>query len=77
MNTLYLKKCSITSTAFVCLSLSLTGCTSLPKSYDEPNSKRLSDNVILPSQLGIEYLRWFGIPWFPCGTSLRRGTIDE
>ncbi|KRU22829.1 hypothetical protein AS194_07035 [Psychrobacter piscatorii] len=54
VNTLYLKKCSITSTAFVCLSLSLTGCTSLPKSYDEPNSKRLSDNVILPSQLGIE-----------------------
>ena len=39
---------------FVCLLLSLTGCTSLPKSYDEPNSKRLSDNVILPPQLGIE-----------------------
>ena len=54
MNALYLKKCSIIGTVFVCLSLSLTGCTSLPKSYDEPNSKRLSDNVILPSQLGIE-----------------------
>ena len=54
MNALYLKKCSIIGAAFVCLSLSLTGCTSLPKSYDEPNSKRLSDNVILPPQLGIE-----------------------
>ena len=54
MNALYLKKCSIIGTVFVCLSLSLTGCTSLPKSYDEPNSKRLSDNVILPSQLRIE-----------------------
>ena len=54
MNALYLKKRSITGTVFVCLSLSLTGCTSLPKSYDEPNSKRLSDNVILPPHLGIE-----------------------
>ena len=54
MNALYLKKRLITGTVFVCLSFSLTECTSLPKSHDESNSKRLPDNTVLLQQLDTE-----------------------
>ena len=39
---------------FVCLLLSLTGCTSLSKSNGESNSNRSSDDIALPQQLDIK-----------------------
>ena len=53
MNHSHLNKSVIAATFFVCLSSSLTGCTSLSKSHDESNSNRLSDNIVLPQKLEI------------------------
>ena len=54
MNHSYLNKSLITATVFICLSSSLTGCTSLSKSNGESNSNRSSDNIALPQQLDIK-----------------------
>ena len=54
MNHSDLNKSLITATFFVCMSSSLTGCTSLSKYHDESNSNTLSDNIALPQQLEIK-----------------------
>lgn len=54
MNYSYPNKSLITATVFICLSSSLTGCTSLSKSNGESNSNRSSDNIALPQQLDIK-----------------------
>lgn len=54
MNYSYPNKSLITATVFVCLLLSLTGCTALSKSNGESNANRSSDNIALPQQLDIK-----------------------